>query len=79
MGRRRQRLRVGDVDGEGMAVDLLGDLSGTVAVDVDVVRRSVSIGVALSTDIDDLDRLLGRADDALYEAKKSGRNRVARA
>jgi len=37
---------------------------------------TVSLGVALYRDGDDLDSLVGRADKALYEAKAAGRNRV---
>ncbi|MBB2205603.1 GGDEF domain-containing protein [Gluconacetobacter takamatsuzukensis] len=35
-----------------------------------------SIGLALSTQSDDVDTLTRRADQALYRAKQSGRNRV---
>ena len=41
------------------------------------VAVSISIGVALRTDeTPDLDTLLARADHALYEAKRGGRNRI---
>ena len=41
---------------------------------------TVSVGVAqLRADDPDLDTLLARADTALYQAKRLGRNRVASA
>lgn len=40
------------------------------------VRISLSIGVAMAEEGDDVDRLLERADNAMYEAKRGGRNRV---
>ena len=39
-------------------------------------RVTTSVGVSLSAPGDDLSRLLGRADHALYAAKAAGRNRV---
>jgi diguanylate cyclase (GGDEF)-like protein len=42
-----------------------------------VLKVTISIGVALlSPDDSGLDEVLKRADDAMYEAKRSGRNRV---
>ena len=44
------------------------------------LKFTVSIGVAQKTkDITNLDQLLKRADDALYQAKHEGRNRVVAA
>lgn len=41
------------------------------------VQVSLSLGVATGEDATDLERLLHAADTALYQAKNSGRNRVA--
>ena len=50
-----------------------------VVVDGVPIRYTVSAGVAtVDADEQDLDLLLKRADRALYQAKHSGRNRVAR-
>jgi diguanylate cyclase (GGDEF)-like protein len=38
---------------------------------------TVSIGITAATESDNLDRLLQRADGAMYDAKDQGRNRVA--
>ncbi len=53
-------------------------ISGTpIDLDGTVVKISVSMGVARSTvSIPDLDILLSRADSAMFQAKKSGRNRL---
>jgi diguanylate cyclase (GGDEF)-like protein len=40
------------------------------------VHITASVGVAISSPIDTLESLLKKADDALYESKRSGRNRV---
>jgi diguanylate cyclase (GGDEF)-like protein len=48
----------------------------TVTGGGDAIRVTVSIGVAELKPDDGLDLLLGRADEALYRAKQTGRNRV---
>lgn len=40
------------------------------------IRTTVSAGIAYSTGAETIQSLLNRADDALYEAKAAGRNRV---
>ena len=39
-------------------------------------RLSVTIGVAVANEKDDLDAVITRADNKLYEGKREGRNRV---
>jgi diguanylate cyclase (GGDEF)-like protein len=41
------------------------------------VDVSISIGLTAATESDDLDRLLHRADGAMYDAKDQGRDRVS--
>jgi len=50
--------------------------STTVHADGHELKFTVSIGVATSGENDDLEALIKCADDALYEAKRSGRNKV---
>ena len=54
--------------------------SGLEALQIDagaqVIRCTVSIGIAQWTDQESFDALLARADRALYVAKRSGRNQV---
>jgi two-component system cell cycle response regulator len=45
----------------------------------DVLKVTVSIGLAQLVEGDSAQALLQRADGALYQAKKGGRNRVQRA
>ncbi|MGW9332318.1 diguanylate cyclase domain-containing protein [Bosea sp. NPDC055594] len=46
------------------------------AVVQDVLRPTASFGIAVATGAEGLDALLDRADQALYRAKKEGRDRV---
>ena len=48
-------------------------------VGLDVRNLSLSVGMTLLTLGDDLDDALHRADQALYRAKRDGRNRCAAA
>jgi diguanylate cyclase (GGDEF)-like protein len=47
-----------------------------VAVEGDTIKMTVSMGLSQLRTDDDLDKLMKRTDDALYQAKESGRNRV---
>jgi diguanylate cyclase (GGDEF)-like protein len=51
-------------------------MDGPVHHDDLVLTSSLSIGVALVEDDHDADRVIDQADDALYQAKKAGRDRV---
>ncbi|KAF1854866.1 hypothetical protein Lal_00002517 [Lupinus albus] len=59
-----ERLRAGV---EALRVDLAGG---------DVLRLTLSLGIAGKRPGETLESLLGRADAALYAAKQAGRNRV---
>jgi len=54
--------------------DALADSSIAVAEGVEV-RLTASFGIAESTPDQSTDELLGHADDALYAAKRAGKNR----
>jgi len=48
-----------------------------LSVEEHLLRVSISLGVAgLTTEITNLDMLIGRADAAMYAAKQAGRNRI---
>ena len=68
-----------DVSTGSQVAERLRNCISAAPVDLDgsQVAISVSVGVARSTtSIPDLDILLSRADSAMYQAKKSGRNRL---
>ncbi|MFM8635692.1 MAG: diguanylate cyclase domain-containing protein [Planctomycetia bacterium] len=48
----------------------------SIRVGDDVIEATISIGVTLGGPGERIDALLARADDAMYEAKKLGKNRV---
>jgi len=48
-------------------------------VDLDdgqVIKLTLSIGISSFDGIEPIDAAIGRADTGLYEAKRSGRNRI---
>jgi len=68
-----------DLEGGIVAATKLCQAMDALRVPVDgfMVARSISIGVSVCVDCRDKDEVLRFADEALYEAKNSGRNRVA--
>jgi|GEM_PF-2394886 len=70
-----------ETDAEGARVvgnDLLKSIEqASIENDEQVVHVTISIGIStLSSSVPNLERLLIRADEALYRAKEGGRNRV---
>jgi diguanylate cyclase (GGDEF)-like protein len=53
--------------------------AATVKTNQHTLSATVSVGVATLTNGETIDRLLQRADEALYQAKRLGRNRVCKA
>ncbi|MEM8729687.1 MAG: EAL domain-containing protein [Pseudomonadota bacterium] len=71
-----------DVDGpemlEALAEDIRTALSLPFAVQDDTLRLSASLGASLFPDDgQEFDALMGRADNAMYQCKQLGRNRVS--
>ena len=66
------------VDAENVARKLVEALRPPMLLGGTLVQVSTSIGLALlETGDDDPDRLMRRADEALYAAKRGGRDRYA--
>jgi len=62
---------------QGMAARLLGALATPFDIKDPPVRIGTSVGVSLyPSDGDDVDELLRSADDAMYQAKSRGKNRI---
>ncbi|MEI8080814.1 MAG: diguanylate cyclase, partial [Actinomycetes bacterium] len=64
-------------DAVSVANKILDAVRDPVHVDVHQLSSTVSIGATLAARGDDADRVLARADSALYQAKRQGRDRVA--
>ena len=70
----------------GQAMQLAERLRKQVAItamaapgEPEPIRITISIGLAMLSGQESLESLLARADDALYQAKREGRNRVVQA
>ena len=72
-----------DADGAALVAERIRGAVEEIAVPLDgggAVRFTVSVGVAAAANGEQpVDTLLSRADEALYQAKAAGRNRVVRA
>jgi diguanylate cyclase (GGDEF)-like protein len=68
-----------DLEGGLVAANKLRQAMEALRVPVDgfMVARSISVGVSVCADCRDKEEVLRLADEALYEAKNSGRNQVA--
>ncbi|NDY55733.1 diguanylate cyclase [Desulfovibrio sulfodismutans] len=68
-----------DLEGGLVAANKLRQAMEALRVPVDgfLVARSISVGVSVCADCRDKEEVLRLADEALYEAKNSGRNQVA--
>lgn len=54
----------------------LGELLRAIVMPGGVVRITMSAGIAIREPFDPFERLYAEADEALYRAKRSGRNRI---
>ncbi len=64
----------GPIDAETVAAKIHASLAKPFTIDGRPVTTSVSIGIAVAHDGDNVDHLLARADQAMYSAKKAGRD-----
>ena len=67
----------GPADAEEIAVRIIDGLSQPVAIADELVSVSASIGIAMSDDASEAERMVDEADAAMYRAKQAGRNRYA--
>ncbi|GAA4502103.1 GGDEF domain-containing protein [Gluconacetobacter tumulicola] len=68
---------IGEADSLRISERIRQKVAGTIiSFDQHQIPVTCSIGVALSTEADSAETLIHRADQALYRAKQSGRNRV---
>ncbi|MDZ7587409.1 MAG: GGDEF domain-containing protein, partial [Patescibacteria group bacterium] len=68
---------VGEHEAEEIVERLRKTIDGIVMTNVkDIVKPKMSFGVAVMEKSEDPENCLSRADQALYQAKKEGKNRV---
>ena len=64
-------------DGLAVFTRALGNVAGNeIATRTGPIKITMSIGLTIATWQDSLDKILETVDDALYQAKKEGRNRI---
>ncbi len=61
-------------EAQRVALRILGSLKKTLTIDKHKIKPSISIGISLFTNNDNVDTLLKRADLAMYQAKALGKN-----
>lgn len=66
----------GAVDAEAVAHKVAGAVHQPISIGGLTVHPQISVGVAITAHGEDPHHALARADEALYEAKRTGRNRV---
>ncbi|MFO8154560.1 MAG: GGDEF domain-containing protein, partial [Thiohalospira sp.] len=66
-----------DLKGAAALAEELREYVASTPMEEGVAGVTISLGVATLEDDDSAEELLKRADDALYQAKEGGRNRVA--
>ncbi len=71
-------LLISPLDAAMLTAERIREQAGAIALlaDDEVVRFTTSIGVAEMSDETELEQLIKRADEALYRAKTTGRNRI---